>query len=109
MQMKWESFVHSFDPHHRSGSYLANGNTDGSAHPPVRESRHVQFVRDYALATSTLQAKTDTLISIYDDVLHCLNELKTCRYESTEFTETIRRIQDLVYNRLNNLTHRLIG
>jgi len=98
MQMKWESFVHSFDPHHRSGAYLANGSTDGPGHPPVRESRHVQFVRDFALSTSTLQGKTDTLISIHDDVRHCLNELKSCQYNSTAFTETVRRIQDLVRN-----------
>ena len=103
--MKWESFVHSFDPHHRSGAYLANGSTDGSAHPPVRESRHVQFVRDFAISTSTLQAKTDTLISIHDDVLYCLNELKTCQYNSTAFTETVRRIQDHVHPllKLSNL------
>jgi dynein heavy chain 1 len=93
--MKWESFVHSFDPH-RSGAYLANGSSDSSAHPPVRESRHVQFVRDFAISTSTLQGKTDTLISIYDDVLYCLNELKSCQYNSTAFAETVRRIQDLV-------------
>jgi dynein heavy chain 1, cytosolic len=96
MQMKWESFVHSIDPHHRSGAYLSNGSTDGSAHPPVRESRHVQFVRDFALSTSTLQSKTDTLISIHDDVLYCLNELRTCQYNSTAFAETVGRIQDLV-------------
>jgi dynein heavy chain 1, cytosolic len=96
--MKWESFVHSFDPHHRSGTYLSNGSTDGPGHPPVRESRHVQFVRDFALSTSTLQGKTDTLISIHDDVLYCLNELKSCQYNSIAFTETVRRIQDLVRN-----------
>jgi dynein heavy chain 1, cytosolic len=100
MQMKWESFVHSFDPHHRPGAYLANGTSDGSAHPPVRESRHVQFVRDFALSTSTLQMKTDTLISIHDEVLYCLNELKSCVYESNAFTETIRKIQDHV-DRMN--------
>ena len=100
MQMKWESFVHSFDPHHRSGAYLANGSTDGSAHPPVRESRHVQFVRDFAISTSTLQAKTDILISIHDDVLYCLNELKSCQYNSTAFTETVHRIQDHVHHSL---------
>jgi dynein heavy chain 1, cytosolic len=96
MQMKWESFVHSFDPHHRPGAYLANGNTDGSAHPPVRESRHIQFVRDFAISTSTLQSKTDTLISIHDDVLYCLNELKSCPYVSSAFTDSVRRIQALV-------------
>ena len=96
MQMKWESFVHAFDPHHRSGAFLANGSGDGGAHPPVRESRHVQFVRDFAQSTSTLQEKTDTLISIHDDVLQCLNELKSCQYNSTAFAETVRRIQDHV-------------
>lgn len=96
MQLKWESFVHSFDPHHRTGSYLANGNTDGSVHPPLRESRHIQFVRDFAMSTSTLQAKTDVLISIYDDVLQCLNELKICQYSSVAFADTVHRMQDLV-------------
>jgi len=75
---------------------LANGTSDGSVHPPVRESRHVQFVRDFASSTSTLQTKTDTLITIHDEVLYCLNELKTCLYESGAFTETIRKIQDHV-------------
>ena len=96
MQLKWESFVHSFDPHHRTGSYLANGSSDGSVHPPLRESRHIQFVRDFAMSTSTLQTKTDTLISIYDDVLQCLNELKTCQYSSIAFADTVHRVQDLV-------------
>ena len=95
MQMKWESFVHSFDPHHRGPGYLANGSTDGSAHP-VRESRHIQFVRDFASATSTLQTKTDTLIEISDKVSHSLNDLKTCQYTSTAFSEAVHRIQDLV-------------
>lgn len=96
MQLKWESFVHSYDPHHRTGSYLANGSTDGSVHPPIRESRHIQFVRDFAMSTSTLQTKTDTLISIYDDVLQGLSELKTCQYNSIAFTNTIHRVQALV-------------
>lgn len=101
--MKWESFVHSFDPHHRPGAYLANGSTDGPGHHPVRESRHVQFVRDLALATSTLQTKADTLISIYDDVLQCLSELKICQYNSASFTQTIHRIQDLVFRDTRDL------
>ena len=96
MQMKWESFVHSYDPHHRSAAYLANGSADGTAHPPVRESRHIQFVREFASATSTLQNKTDTLISIYDDVQYCLNELKTCQYDFATFSDTIHRVQGLV-------------
>ena len=96
MQLKWESFVLSFDHHHRTGSYLANGSTDGSVHPPLRESRHIQFVRDFAMSTSTLQAKTDVLISIYDDVLQCLNELKICQYSSVAFADTVHRMQDLV-------------
>jgi dynein heavy chain 1, cytosolic len=96
MQMKWESFVHAFDPHHRSGALqLANGTTD-STHAPVRESRHIQFVRDFALSTSTLQTKTDTLMSIYEDVLHSLNELKTCPYNTASFAEAVRSLQDLV-------------
>lgn len=105
MQMKWESFVHSFDPHHRPGAYLANGSTDGSAHPPVRESRHIQFVRDFAISTSTLQSKTDTLISIHDEVLYCLNELKSCTYVSSAFTDSVRRIQALVFDLMRSATN----
>jgi dynein cytoplasmic 1 heavy chain len=94
--MKWESFVHSYDPHHRPGAFLANGTSDGSAHHPVRESRHIQFVREFASATSTLQSKTDTLITIYDEVQYCIQELKTCQYNAIIFENTIHRIQGLV-------------
>ena len=95
MQMKWESFVHAYDPHHRAGAYLSNG-PDSTPHAPVRESRHVQFVREFAVTTASLQEKTDTLISIYDDMLYCLNELKTCQYTESLFSDILRRIQDLV-------------
>src|SRR5579871_3448613 len=95
MQMKWESFVHAYDPHHRGGAFLTNGN-EGSGHPPVRESRHVQFVREFASSTNTLHEKTDTLISLYDDVVYCLNELRGCYYTESTFADIIRRIQDLV-------------
>lgn len=87
--------MHAYDPHHRAGAYLTNG-SDGGAHPPVRESRHVQFVREFALSTATLHEKTDILIGIYDDVLSCLNELKTCQYTASTFSDAIQRIQDLV-------------
>lgn len=101
--MKWESFVHAYDPLHRMGGYLANG-TDGATHPPVRESRHVQFVREFAISTATLQEKTDVLISIHDDVLYGLNDLKTCQYSASTFSDVIHRIQDLVGHCMTSLT-----
>jgi dynein heavy chain 1, cytosolic len=93
--MKWESFVHAYDPHQRTGAFLTNG-TDGQTQHSVRESRHVQFVREFAVSTATLQEKTDILIGIHGDMVVCLNELKTCQYTFPAFSDILHRIQDHV-------------
>jgi dynein heavy chain 1 len=107
--LKWESFVHSYDLHVRQLQYLPNGNIDPSTSLGGRESRHVQFVRDFAAAVSLLQAKTSTLAVIYDTIQKAMSELHTCPYAGDAFQAKIEVIQAAV-DQLNlenyvNLTH----
>jgi len=107
--LKWESFVHSYDLHLRQLQYLPNGGVDHSTSLAGRESRHVQFVRDFAAAVSVLQGKTSTLAVIYDSIQKAMSELGTCPYDGETFQHTIDAIQTAV-DQLNlenyvNLAH----
>ncbi|KAH0545547.1 hypothetical protein FGG08_000378 [Glutinoglossum americanum] len=105
--LKWESFVHSYDLHIRQIAYLPNGHIDHSA--GRGESKHVQFVREFATAVSVLQTKTATLASINETVQKAMKELKTCPYNMEDFKNRLETIQTAV-DQLNlenyvNLTH----
>jgi len=107
--LKWESFVHSYDHHLRQLQYLPNGGVDPSTSLAGRESRHVQFVRDFAAAVSILQGKTGTLATIHDTIQKAMAELRTCPYDNDAFQHTIDTIQTAV-DQLNlenyvNLAH----
>ncbi|KAF8253571.1 hypothetical protein K440DRAFT_576363 [Wilcoxina mikolae CBS 423.85] len=107
--LKWESFVHSYDLHLRQLQYLPNGGVDHSTSLTGRESRHVQFVRDFAAAVSVLQCKTSTLAVIHDSIHKAMSELRTCPYDAEAFQHTIDAIQTAV-DQLNlenyvNLSH----
>lgn len=96
--LRWESFVHSYDIHIKQTSYLSNGIAD---HPSTRnESKHVQFVREFAASVSLLQSKTGTLSSINSTVQKALTELETCPYESRSFQLRLETIQ-MAVDKLN--------
>lgn len=93
---KWESFVHSYDIHLRQLQYLPNGNADPSASSAGRESKHVQFVRDFAAAVSILQNKTGTLASVHETTQKAMAELRTCPYDIDAFQQKLEVIQTAV-------------
>ncbi|EAU37053.1 dynein heavy chain [Aspergillus terreus NIH2624] len=90
--LRWESFVHSYELHVKQ-SALANGAID-SAIPTTRtESKHVQFVREFAGSASVLQSKTAVLASINENIQKAIHELKTCPYEASAFKQRLDTIQ----------------
>ncbi|KAF2103413.1 dynein heavy chain [Rhizodiscina lignyota] len=89
--LRWESFVHAYDLHIRHGT-LAPGDTSG-----VRgESKHVQFVREFAHAVEELQKKSTTLTTLHSTIQNCLAELETCPYTEEAFQRTLDSIQNSV-------------
>ncbi|RFU30184.1 hypothetical protein B7463_g6181, partial [Scytalidium lignicola] len=96
--LRWESFVHSYDIHIKQTSYLSNGIPD---HTGGRtESKHVQFVREFAASVSLLQNKTGTLATINNTVQKALTELENCPYESRAFQLRLETIQ-MAVDKLN--------
>ena len=92
--LKWESFVHYYDISIRNYSYQ-NGSIDqpGSGRS---ESRHVQFVRDFAVAVSILSSKTTTLWVVNETVQKALAELETCAYSAGAFQSRLETVQNAV-------------
>jgi dynein heavy chain 1 len=92
--LKWESLVHSFDLHVKQTPYLSNGAID---HTNGRnESKHVQFVREFAASVSLLQNKTATLAAINITIQKALADLQTCSYDSESFKQLLETIQRAV-------------
>ncbi|KAJ9300682.1 hypothetical protein DTO271G3_1846 [Paecilomyces variotii] len=89
--LRWESFVHSYELHVKQ-STLANGAIDPSV-PARGESKHVQFVREFAVSASVLQSKTATLTSINENIQKAILEIKTCPYDATAFKQRLDVIQ----------------
>ncbi|CBX94114.1 similar to cytoplasmic dynein 1 heavy chain 1 [Plenodomus lingam JN3] len=85
--LKWESFVHAYDLHVRQSGFPAGAGSIRS------ESKHVQFVRDFAAATSLLQMKVSTLVSINATVEKALKDLETCPYNKDAFQQNLETIQ----------------
>ncbi|KAJ6102543.1 hypothetical protein N7486_004970 [Penicillium sp. IBT 16267x] len=92
--LRWESFVHSYELHVKQ-SVLANGTIDPSK-PRSTESKHVQFVREFAGSASVLQTKTAVLSSINESVQKSIHELKTCSYNASSFKQRLDVIQTAV-------------
>lgn len=90
--LKWESFVHSFDLHIKQGSYLSNGAID-HAMSGRNESKHVQFVREFAASVSLLQNKASALASINVTIQRALAELETCPYNGVAFQQRLETVQ----------------
>ncbi|CAG8880265.1 unnamed protein product [Penicillium salamii] len=89
--LRWESFVHSYELHVKQ-SALANGAIESSL-PGRSESKHVQFVREFAFSASTLQSKTTVLDSINENIQKSIHELKTCPYDASAFKQRLDSIQ----------------
>lgn len=88
--LKWESFVHAYDLHVRQPGFPAGAGSVRS------ESKHVQFVRDFQAATSLLQTKVATLVSINAVVEKALKELETCPYTKGAFQQHLEIVQKSV-------------
>ncbi|XHG04755.1 hypothetical protein AWENTII_008001 [Aspergillus wentii] len=89
--LRWESFVHSYELHVKQ-SALANGAIDSTI-PSRGESKHVQFVREFAGSASVLQSKTAVLASINENIQKSIHELKTCPYDAAAFKQRLDTIQ----------------
>lgn len=89
--LRWESFVHSYELHVKQ-STLSNGTLDPSI-VGRGESKHVQFVREFAVSASVLQSKTATLASINESIQKTILELKTCPYDAAVFRQRLDSIQ----------------
>ncbi|KAL3439245.1 dynein heavy chain, cytoplasmic [Aspergillus tetrazonus] len=92
--LRWESFVHSYELHVKQAA-LVNGALD-SVIPSRGESKHVQFVREFAASAAVLQHKTAVLASINDTIQKAIHELKTCPYEFSAFKQRLDAIQAAV-------------
>ncbi|ORY16897.1 dynein heavy chain [Clohesyomyces aquaticus] len=86
--LKWESFVHAYDLHIRQTTFAPG--TSGAVRS---ESKHVQFVREFAAATSLLQTKVATLVSINATVEKALADLETCPYKAESFRQNLETVQ----------------
>ncbi|PCH33132.1 dynein heavy chain [Wolfiporia cocos MD-104 SS10] len=97
MNIRWDYFVNQYD----TARYVTSGD--------ARDSRHIQFVREFASVVSVLQDKTNNVIDLYKDISRAVDELATCQYSSEAFSELLGKIQAAI-DRLNlegyaNLEH----
>ena len=96
VNLRWESFVHSYDLHVKHTPLLMGGPNPRSTSGARSESKHVQFVRDFATTASLLQSKTSTLQGTYQDIQKTMDELRICPYEPTAFDTRLAIIQKAV-------------
>ena len=92
--LRWESFVHSYDLQVKQSGYLPD--SDRNVTFPRGESKHVQFVREFAAAVAILQDKTSTLVAINDSIQVAIDDLRTCEYDSVVLGSQLDRIQTAV-------------
>ena len=93
--LRWESFVHSYDVLVKPISYVSSGSAARMA-STSRESKHAQFVRDFAAVASILQSRTSTLEGVYARIQTALKELQSCSYRAVDFTARLETIQSAV-------------
>ncbi|RDL39863.1 p-loop containing nucleoside triphosphate hydrolase [Venustampulla echinocandica] len=89
--LRWESFVHAYDIHLKQ-PYLSNGTID-HASSGRSESKHVQFIREFAASVSLLQTKTESLASINLAIQKALAELETCPYDGASLELRLETVQ----------------
>jgi hypothetical protein len=106
MNIGWEHFVSQYD----AARFVSS---DG------RDTRHIQFVREFASVVSVLQVcdllrslglrtlltakqdKTNNVIDLYKDISRAVEDLATCSYTEEAFTELLSRIQSAVRQAIN--------
>ncbi|OSX67981.1 hypothetical protein POSPLADRAFT_1176995 [Postia placenta MAD-698-R-SB12] len=88
MNIRWDHFMNQYD----SGRYVTSGD--------ARDTRHIQFVREFASVVSILQDKTNNVIDLYKDITRAVEELSSCPYTTEAFTELLSKIQAAI-DRLN--------
>ena len=96
MTLKWESFVHSYDAQVKQASHFLGGSAARIPSAGRNESKHVQFVRDFAAVASVLQSKTSTLEGVYTTIQKAFIELRSCPHRASEFTTRLETIQSAV-------------
>ncbi|KAG8527498.1 uncharacterized protein KY384_007650 [Bacidia gigantensis] len=94
VNLKWESFVHSYDLNVKQATPAANKSARSAT--PRGESNHIQFVRQFSSAASILQDKTSALESVNGTVRNALQELQSCRYSSPALSSQLDTIQHAV-------------
>ena len=94
--LKWESFIHSYDLQIKQGQTLPNGSVDRPATLSHGESKHIQFVRDFATAVSVLQDKASTLVGIHDTIQNSTVDLQECPYDTSILASILDIIQTAV-------------
>lgn len=88
LPLRWETFVSSFDIQIKTLQRLATGEPG--------ETKHVQFVRDFASAVSVLQDKTTMLGNIDEKVQVSVEELRSCVYDSQTLNTALKIVQNSV-------------
>lgn len=94
--LRWESFVHSYDLHVKQAPFGSTTASSRSTATGRSESKHVQFIRDFATTASLLQSKTSTLLDINGKISVAMGELEDCPYNAAAFGTRLERIQSAV-------------
>ncbi|MCJ1311828.1 hypothetical protein MMC25_005501 [Agyrium rufum] len=108
VMLRWESFVHTYEVDMKRSQPIIN---PSAPQPQVTrsESKHVQFVREFAAAVSLLQDKTTALLIINDTIQKTIAGLRTCPYQYEVFhahLDTIQTAADqLNLESYSNLSH----
>ncbi|KAI8810266.1 dynein heavy chain [Cladochytrium replicatum] len=93
IQTKWEYFPNAYET---VGTYA-----DG------RESRHVQFVREFAKSVTDFQDQLNDAMDVYDEIQKQVEKLRTCPYDRSVFVKILDKIQthvdDLGFKYFSNL------
>lgn len=106
LPLRWESFIHSYELHVKP--VIANGSVDPTVSKGRGESKHVQFVREFAASASVLQSKTSTLSAINEVIQGSIADLKTCPYDANVFRHRLDQIQVAV-DKLNLESYANLG
>ncbi|KAK4936989.1 dynein heavy chain, partial [Elasticomyces elasticus] len=89
IQITWIPFIHNEQSFQ---SQQANGIEPSTLLPTT--NAHVNFVRDLAASTNTLQEKFLTLTNANDTVQRCMRDLHTCEYSSNAFQTNLSAMQN---------------
>ncbi|KAI9713200.1 MAG: Dynein heavy chain, cytoplasmic [Bogoriella megaspora] len=90
MPLVWESFVHAY------GIHVRQTPADIASSAGRSDSKHVQFVRDFANSVSVLQSKTATLGNIIHTVQTAIKALETCPWSMEQFRSNLDTVQKAV-------------